>query len=299
MTSSSSTQQFGSPEEVASWLTQTAMGFMQSTQNDLHMPDAPEPAFGLPIFGFAAGDDPLWEDYKMHVGEFHWTPTDAFALRYPGEKVDASELTIMSWVNPKTPVTCRDNSKKKELPAERWVRARVFGERHVNNVLRQHLTAALDDKGIQCVAPMLLPEWHRIDAGKYVYASNWSERHAAYAAGLGTFGLCDGLITPVGKAMRTGSIIIRMRLPITKRPYTNHREYCLYFNSGTCGICTTRCPVNALSENGHDKVACRKFMREVTTPFIDQMWHFEGYGCGLCQVGVPCEKGIPQKPTPA
>jgi epoxyqueuosine reductase QueG len=49
-----------------------------------------------------------------------------------------------------------------------------------------------------------LPEWSRRPSEKYVFSSNWSERHAAYTAGLGTFGLCDGLITPLGKAMRVG-----------------------------------------------------------------------------------------------
>ena len=28
---------------------------------------------------------------------------------------------------------------------------------------------------------------------------------------------------------------------------------------------------------------------------VKQTYHFEGYGCGLCQVGVPCEAGIPVK----
>jgi len=36
-------------------------------------------------------------------------------------------------------------------------------------------------------------------------ASSWSERHAAYAAGLGTFSLNDALITPKGIAHRLGS----------------------------------------------------------------------------------------------
>lgn len=34
------------------------------------------------------------------------------------------------------------------------------------------------------------------------YASNCSERHAAFVSGLGTFGLCDGSITPKDKALR-------------------------------------------------------------------------------------------------
>ena len=36
------------------------------------------------------------------------------------------------------------------------------------------------------------------------------ETHAAHAAGLGTFGLCDGLITPIGKAIRVGSVVAKM-----------------------------------------------------------------------------------------
>jgi len=49
---------------------------------------------------------------------------------------------------------------------------------------------------------MLSPPFKRETSEKYGYASSWSERHIAYVAGLGTFGFCDDLITPVGKAMR-------------------------------------------------------------------------------------------------
>lgn len=56
-----------------------------------------------------------------------------------------------------------------------------------------------------------------------------SERHAAHAAGLGTFGLCDGLITPLGKAMRTGSVVVRAALPAKRSLYQDHRAYCLYY----------------------------------------------------------------------
>jgi len=77
---------------------------------------------------------------------------------------------------------------------------------------------------------------------RYGFASAWSERHVAYASGLGTFGLCDGLITPKGKAMRCGSVAAQIQVPPTPRPYQDHHAYCLHFSQGSCGLCITRCP---------------------------------------------------------
>jgi epoxyqueuosine reductase len=128
-----------------------------------------------------------------------------------------------------------------------------------------------------------------------VYASTWSERHAAYAAGLGTFGLCDGLITPAGKAVRVGSVIANIQIRPTPRPYTDHHGYCLFYTQGLCGKCIPRCPVGALSENGHNKRTCRSHIRPATEDYVKTNFGFEGYGCGLCQTGVPCESKIPTK----
>ena len=47
-------------------------------------------------------------------------------------------------------------------------------------------------------------------------------------SGLGTFGLCDGLITPVGKAVRIGSVIAKVRISSSPRPYNVHHAYCLH-----------------------------------------------------------------------
>lgn len=287
---------FASPAAAASWLTETANAFIGSPANDIHLPGAREPAFDPPLTAFAAGDDPIWEDFKRHVGPCHWTPLEAFALGYPGETVQASELAVISWILPQTEATLRDHRKEKALPAERWARSRIFGEEHVNNGLRRHMLAALHAKGIQAVAPFILKEWQGVSSEEYVFSSTWSERHAAYAAGLGTFGLCDGLITPKGKAMRAGSVVVRLSVPATGRPYTDHREYCLFFNSGTCGVCIKRCPAGALSPEGHDKRACKAYLYGVTADYVKNTWHFDGYGCGLCQAAVPCERRIPPKP---
>jgi hypothetical protein len=64
----------------------------------------------------------------------------------------------------------------------------------------------------------------RADSTQYGFASSWSERHTAHVCGLGTFGVSDGLITPVGKAVRVGSVIVRKRFKSTPRSYKNHNE---------------------------------------------------------------------------
>jgi len=253
---------------------------------------AGERAFKSPLLGYSRGDDPLYEAYKTHVGPFHWTPAEIFERTFRDGKAKPEDLTVIAWILPQTALTKEDNRRERFYPSERWARARIFGE-EVNVKLRKHLVAVLGERGVRAVAPALSPDWERKTSDRYVFASTWSERHAAYASGLGTFGLCDGLITPVGKAVRVGSVVAQIRLPLTKRVYKDHHGYCLFYTQGTCGKCIPRCPVGAISEQGHDKKKCRAHIRPVTEEYVKARFGFEGYGCGLCQTAVPCESKIP------
>ena len=267
---------------------------MQSPENDIRFTDSYEPAFGLPLLGYARGDDPLWQSFKRHVGSFHWTPGEAFSLAFPKTSVPADELSVIVWIIPQTEATLADHRKVREWPSERWARSRIFGERYVNEGLRRHLCRVLAEHDVMAVAPALLAEWSDMPSEDYVYASTWSERHAAFVAGLGTFGICDGLITPRGKAIRVGSVIARVKLPVTERAYHHHMEYCLFSSQGTCGACIRKCPANALSPNGHDKRLCKDYL-DKTAQYVREHFQFDGYGCGFCQVNVPCERGIPHR----
>jgi ferredoxin len=279
-------------EMTAALVAETIRDFMlRSGENDLKR-GAGEPAFAEPLVGFSKGNDPLYDDYKEHVGPFHWTPAEAFAIAFPGVEARSEDLTVVSWVLPQTERTKADNRAADFYPAERWARARIFGE-EVNVKLRRHVAAFLTSAGYPAAAPQLLEDWKMMTSAKYGFASKWSERHAAYAAGLGTFGLCDGLITPLGKAMRTGSVVVRADLPATPRPYTDHRAYCLFFSKGVCGKCIKRCPVGAITEKGKDKIKCLAHLQPVVENYVKEHYGFAGYGCGLCQTGVPCESGIP------
>jgi epoxyqueuosine reductase QueG len=252
-----------------------------------------EPAWDDALVGFASGADSIWQQYKEYVGAFHWTPWEVFNQHCSEESAGAEELTVVSWVLPQRDVVRKANRRAKKYPSEEWARIRVYGE-EFNVALRRHVSESLKQVGHVSIAPILASNWTRVNSERFSYASSWSERHAAHAAGLGTFGLCDGLITAKGKALRVGSVVAKISIQPTPRPYSDHRSYCLFFAKGTCGKCIDRCPVRAITESGHDKNKCRQHVRQ-SKAYVRKTYKFEGYGCGLCQVGVPCEADIPVK----
>jgi epoxyqueuosine reductase len=284
----------GTTADPAVWIENVIRDFIERSPENTLQGAFQEKAFENPLVGFANGADPIFESYKQHVASYHWTPMEIFNLTFPENNATSEELTVISWILPQTAATKTDNRRQSTYPAERWARARIFGE-EVNVKLRQLVVYALQKEGIAAVAPMLSPLWQRKKSDQYVFASTWSERHLAYSAGLGTFGLCDGLITPRGKAMRTGSVVTRIQIAASPRPYEDHRAYCLFFSQGICGKCITRCPVGALSEKGHDKLKCLQHLKPASAEYVKAKYGFDGYGCGLCQTGVPCESKIPTK----
>jgi epoxyqueuosine reductase QueG len=285
------------PDGLLAELKKASKEFMSGADNTIELSTGVSvPCFDMPIMGVAAGEDPIWRAYKTNIiGPYHFTPLEAFQMAYPDEPVTASQLSVLSWVLPQTADTREEQRKQTYITGERWARSRSIGEGKVNEGMRRYLIAYLAQKGIPAAGPQILPQWYRLRASEgHEYSSAWSERHAAHAAGLGTFGLCDGLITPAGKAHRVGSIVLKHPLPVTPRPYRSYNEYCLFFTSGKCRACVKRCPVGALSEKGHDKLLCYNYLWEKSHPYVKETWHFNGYGCGLCQVGVPCEYRIPR-----
>ncbi len=275
------------------WIEGLIHDFINRSPENTLKDRANKKAWGNPLVGFSRGDDPIYEKYKEAVGDFHLTPLEAFGKVFPEVKAAPEQLTVISWILPHTEETKADLRREKEWPSESWARARIFGE-EVNEKLRRHLVSTLLTEGIEALAPTLSPVFERKVSPRFGFASTWSERHAAHASGLGTFGLCDGLITPRGQAMRCGSMIARMQIPPTPRAYKGPYDYCLFRSQGICGKCIERCPAGAVSKAGHDKGKCRAYL-ELTRKYVPSHFGFEGYGCGFCQSGVPCESGIPKQ----
>ena len=281
-----------SRDNTAQWIMDVIKDFIETSAENTLQNDENDKAFDTPLIGFSSGADPIFEDFKDHVGPFYMTPWEVFTITFRGTSAKSEDLTVISWVLPHIKATKEDNRKESYYPAERWARARIYGE-EVNVKLRKHVISTLEKEGIKAVAPSLTPQFSMRLSPKYGFSSTWSERHAAYASGLGTFGLCDGLITPVGKAMRVGSVVAQINIPATERPYTDHNEYCLFYSKGICGKCIPKCPVGAITEKGKDKNLCVSHLYPATSEYVSSKFGFKGYGCGHCQTGVPCESKIP------
>lgn len=245
-----------------------------------------------PLVGFASGDDPLFKQYKKIIGRFHLTPGEIFALTFEKEKRTPA-LSVISWVLPASEDIRLSNRTETRGPSRLWAHARDFGEKF-NVTLRDEVVSLLKKQGYRAVAPMNSPHWKRLKTRKAGHCSNWSERHVAYACGLGTFGLSDGLITPRGKAMRLGSVVTDLSLTPSEKSYASHQSNCLYYFNGTCQTCAKRCPAGAITSKGHDKDKCYEYMYVGYGPALKAEYGVEITGCGLCQTKVPCESGIPK-----
>ena len=252
------------------------------------------------LVGFCDGNDPIFEEYKEIIGSFHLTPAEAYTKYCEKKKMTCStnNLSVVAFILPAMKATKKENLEYSEdWPSERWAHTRLYGER-ANKKLWLHLLSELQKEGINGVAPMAESFLFKINKEheKGVWASTWSHRHMAFAVGLGSFGWSDGFINEKGKAMRCGSFVVDYKLPsdADKRPPDPY-YYCL-----KCGECVKRCPVDAIRPNDptngtiHDKAKCGEKVMS-TIPYIGKHYKIPIYGCGLCQVGVPCENGIPVK----
>ena len=224
--------------------------------------------FDKPLIGVADTQDALFDCLKDEdaVGPQHMSPQQWL----PGSK------SVVSYFLPFTG-RVREANRCIGLPAQEWLFGRIEGELF-NNAMRQFLVGWFIEKGYQAISPGQDERFKVVQR-----RSNWSERHVAYIAGLGTFSLNCSLITKSGSAGRLGSVIVSAPLESTPRYYTTKDENCT-----KCGACIKRCPPVAISEDGKDHGICSDYLDKVLAQFHPR------YGCGKCQTAVPCEARIPE-----
>lgn len=257
--------------------------------NDFRTLGKPDiPMWERPLMGAAAGDDPYYAFLKEHIGDFHWTPSEVFALKY-GEAPEAGQLRALTVIFPQNPETRELQSKENRFQCANWAVSRgewnalvlEFGEK---------AERILEEMGIRAVCVDTRKELSFEMSDRWGRAASWSHRHSAFAAGMGTFGLSDGFITEKGMAVRFTTIILEADIDVTPRGDRGHYDWCLYFRSGICGACIRRCPKRAISEKGHDKEKCDAYLEECFEHWskeLDTSKYME-VGCGLCQSKVPC-----------
>ncbi len=273
-----------------------------STSPNNRFPDFPDdPMWDEPLTGFADGDDPIFRDYKKIIGEYHVTPREAIDLYLDsngyGNIGEIPRLSVISFILPITEKTRISNRGENAVCSVRWSYTRFLGQEFIARLTR-YVVTLIEGMGYIAIAPELAKWWEIVHSPTGM-SSKWSQRHIAYAAGLGTFSLSDGFITPRGIAIRAGSVVTNLAIPASGRPYANHYANCLFYSRGTCKKCIARCPAGAITEKGHDKAKCGAYLIEMRK-IAEKLGRTSGYigkaylGCGLCQTAVPCEERIPE-----
>jgi epoxyqueuosine reductase QueG len=238
--------------------------------------------YDSPVIAFASASDPLFLKLREPgvIGPHFLLPTDWLP----------SAKTVISFFLPFTERVRETNRSNRTWPSPEWLHGRIEGEVHLHDVC-QFVANELSRFGGSAVIPSMDKRFSLKSpitddqTRQEAFTSNWSERHVGYISGLGTFGLSRGLITARGMAGRIGSVVTSMEFEVTNRPYVGLYDYC-----SRCGACARKCPAGAISiERGKSHPECFELLSKVLAKERPR------YGCGKCQVGVPCETKIPNR----
>jgi epoxyqueuosine reductase QueG len=233
-----------------------------------------ETRWRTPLVGFASAGDPVFARFREVVSPTHRMPGDLL----PGAR------TVVAFFIPFERSVARSNVPGNAASRE-WAVAYIETNRLVAAV-GACMTGFLEERGFQAA---LTPATHNFDEDRLV--SDWSHRHVAWAAGLGTFGLNNMLITREGCCGRLGSFATTVEAEPDPRP---EMEACLQKRGFDCARCAKRCVNEALFVDRFDRHRCyEKCLENGRT--------FESMGkadvCGKCVVGVPCSFTVPPAPA--
>lgn len=233
--------------------------------------------WGEPIVGFA--DAKKIEVLSSIVSPTHGVPEDAVK--------DAT--IIIAYFIPFLKELAQTNTRQ-GLASPQW--AQSYEE---TNAMFIELNACLiEDLKRKGVRAAVSPEAGSFDREKLI--SNWSQRHIAYLAGLGSFGLNNMLITKAGCCGRISTIITDLEVQ-PDAPMTE--ELCIYKKNGKCGLCADCCPSGALTRTGYDRHKCYAVCLENAKVHnsYGNSYASEAGGavqetgsevCGKCVAGMPC-----------
>ncbi len=225
-----------------------------------------------PLVGFASAADPIFVQLKTVVSPSHALPEDLL----PGAR------TIIAFFIPFERFVARSNIEGK-LASQEWARSYIQTNELIAAVCR-HMKGLMESEGHSV---FVTPPTHNFDTEKLV--SDWSHRHVAFAAGLGTFGLNNMLITQRGCCGRLGSFLTTLDVAPDGRAAA---EACLHRAGRSCARCVERCANGALSARGFDRKLC--YAR-----CLENGVSFKAMGkpdvCGKCLVGLPCSSTIPSR----
>ncbi|MBP2651392.1 MAG: epoxyqueuosine reductase [Firmicutes bacterium] len=242
--------------------------------------EKPSTKWGLPLVGFADAKHPFILNLKTIVSPNHELPTDVLN--------DAS--IVIAYYIPFTKALAKTNITINKLASSQW--ALAYEETNAMfKYLNKYMIDYLNTMGYKAA---ISKESSTFSTKKLI--SNWSHRHFAYIAGLGTFGINNMLITKNGCCGRFSSIVTNLAA-VPDNPMIN--ELCLYKNSGSCKVCVKNCPVGALTELDYNRTKCYTMLKEnaaIYTEFgnsyldetLTKATSIGSEVCGKCITSSPC-----------
>jgi len=225
-----------------------------------------------PIVAFADAGDTLFLQLRQAVSPSHLMPEDLLA----GAK------TVICFFIPFTEGLVRDNMAGDDATHE-WALCYVQTN-HLIKIVCNELAALLGAGGYRAG---VVPATRNFDEERLM--SDWSQRHAAWIAGLGSFGENNMLITDEGCCGRFGSLATDWQFPQGGLAVQRH-ERCLSRRGKNCGVCRKKCPVGAYPGGSFDRHAC--YARCMHNAALHSDVGLADV-CGKCICGLPCSMQSP------
>lgn len=224
-----------------------------------------------PIIGYADVYHPIIRDLKNIVSETH---------HLPEEIIDDAKIVVVYFIPFHESIVLSNIKVADNYASKEW----ALAYKETNDMLKElkvYLVNKIKDAGY------LADYCHDNGMIHDGYYSNYSEKHLAYVAGIGTFGLNNLLISKDGCCGRIGSIItnldVKADAPLTK-------ERCLYKIDKSCQVCLNSCFMEALRTNypfQRNKCYQACYRNELIYGGHDYSV------CGKCSVGLPCSFKAP------
>ena len=215
-----------------------------------------------PIVGFADANGSYISALKEIVTPEHLLP---------GDFMENPNIVISYYIPFTEELATLNMNVEGNLAAREWSDAYNLTNTMIHDI-NQHIVEWLTDIGYRAASPT------GVVFDKKLILSNWSQRHIAYAAGLGTFGINNMLISEKGCCGRYGSVVVDISVE-SDRILTEER--CLYKKNGSCKKCVKNCFSGALTTEGFDRKKCFEIcmMNDAKTG---------ADVCGKCDIDIPC-----------
>lgn len=215
-----------------------------------------------PIVGFADANGSYISALKEIVTPEHLLP---------GDFMENPNIVISYYIPFTEELATLNMNVEGNLAAREWSDAYNLTNTMIHDI-NQHIVEWLTDMGYRAASPT------GVVFDKKLILSNWSQRHIAYAAGLGTFGINNMLISEKGCCGRYGSVVVDISVE-PDRILTEER--CLYKKNGSCKKCVKNCFSGALTTEGFDRKKCFEICMMNDAKTGEDV-------CGKCDIDIPC-----------